>query len=44
MDRVRDAARRLALRGVIEITQRGQVVDGTIARGTIRLRLADRQG
>jgi hypothetical protein len=42
MDRVRDAARRLVARGVLEITQRGEVVDGASARGPIRLRLSDR--
>lgn len=39
MDDVRDAARRLAARGAIEVTQRGRVVDVASARGPIRLRL-----
>ena len=38
MARTRMAARRLASRGVIEITQRGSVVDPSRARGPIRLR------
>ncbi len=39
MEPVRDAARRLAARGIIEVTQGGQVVDAAAARGPIRLRL-----
>jgi hypothetical protein len=39
MQRTRDAARRLAARGVIEITQGGRVVEVSRARGPIRLRL-----
>jgi hypothetical protein len=38
MQRTREAALRLVARGLIEITQRGQVVDGATARGPIRLR------
>lgn len=39
MERVRQAARRLVADGRIVITQRGQVVDPSTARGPIRLRL-----
>ena len=39
MEPVRDAARRLAARGIIEVTQGGHVVDAATARGPIRLRL-----
>ena len=39
MEPVREAARRLVARGVLDITQSGQVVDGSRARGPIRLRL-----
>ena len=39
MERTRRAARRLVAEGRLEITQRGQVVDPTQARGAIRLRL-----
>ena len=39
MEPVREAARRLAARGAIEITQRGAVVDPLSFRGPIRLRL-----
>ncbi len=38
MPDVRAAARRLADRGLLEVTQRGQAVDPTSARGPIRLR------
>lgn len=38
LEPVRRAARRLAHRGVIEITQGGRVVDPSAARGPIRLR------
>ncbi len=38
MEPVRQAARRLVARGELEITQRGQVVDPSTARGAIRLR------
>ena len=41
MERTRRAARRLAARGRVEITQRGQVVDPSDARGPIRLRRRD---
>ena len=37
---VRDAARKLAAEGRIEVTQRGEVVDLDRARGAIRLRSA----
>lgn len=39
MEPVRQAARRLVARGVLEITQQGAVVDPSEARGAIRLRL-----
>jgi hypothetical protein len=39
MDPARDAARRLADQGRIDVTQRGEVVDLDEARGPIRLRL-----
>lgn len=39
MEEVRQAARRLVHRGLIEITQRGQVVEPSAFRGPIRLRL-----
>jgi hypothetical protein len=42
MEPVRAAARALADAGLVEITQRGRVVDGHTARGPIRLRLARR--
>jgi hypothetical protein len=38
MEPVREAARRLVAKGLIEITQGGHVVDGSTARGPIRLR------
>lgn len=38
MEPVRRAARRLADAGEVEITQRGQVVDITSAKGPIRIR------
>lgn len=38
MERAREAARRLVARGLIEILQRGRVVDPSTARGPIRLR------
>jgi hypothetical protein len=38
MEAARDAARRLAARGLIEVTQRGARVDPSTARGAIRLR------
>ena len=40
MERVRSAARRLAMQGVVEITQRGQPVSPDDIRGPIRIRLA----
>ena len=40
MEPVRRAARRLVARGVLEITQGGQVVDPSRAKGPIRLRRA----
>ena len=40
MQRTRAAARRLVARGEIEITQRGQRVDASTARGPIRLQRA----
>lgn len=39
MDPVRAAAQRLVEAGELEVTQRGEVVDGRSARGPIRLRL-----
>ena len=39
MDPVRDVAFAMADRGELEVTQRGEVVDGRAARGPIRLRL-----
>lgn len=39
MEPVREAARRLVASGVLDITQGGRVVDGSTARGPIRLRL-----
>lgn len=38
MERTRQAARRLVAAGVVEITQKGRVVDPSTARGPIRLR------
>lgn len=38
MEKTRQAARRLAHRGLLEITQRGKVVDPSEFRGPIRLR------
>ena len=34
----RDAAGRLATRGVVQVTQRGEVVDVATARGPVRIR------
>ena len=42
MEPARQAARRLAARDVVEITQRGRVVDGSTARGPVRVRLSGR--
>ena len=41
MDEVRAVAFALADRGAIDVTQRGEVVDGRTARGPIRLRARD---
>jgi hypothetical protein len=38
MEPARAAARRLVARGLVEITQSGQVVDGSTAKGPIRIR------
>lgn len=38
METVRQAARRLVTREIIEITQQGRVVDPSTAKGPIRLR------
>lgn len=38
MERARQAARRLVARGEVEITQQGQVVDPSTAKGPIRVR------
>ncbi|MDF3308060.1 DUF3253 domain-containing protein [Rhodococcus sp. T2V] len=40
MESVREAARRLAAAGEVEITQKGAVVDPDSARGPIRIRWA----
>jgi hypothetical protein len=42
MEDARAAARRLVTRGLVDITQGGQVVDGDRARGPIRVRLRRR--
>ena len=42
MPAVRSAAFSLADAGLVEVTQRGQVVDGRTARGAIRLRAVHR--
>lgn len=39
MQPTRDAAARLVARGLLEITQKGKVVDPSTAKGPIRLRL-----
>lgn len=39
MERARMAARRMVAAGVVELTQRGKVVEGSTARGPIRVRL-----
>lgn len=39
MQPTRDAARRLVIKGLIDITQSGRVVDPSTAKGPIRLRL-----
>ncbi|MBZ4376875.1 DUF2256 and DUF3253 domain-containing protein [Corallococcus sp. AS-1-6] len=39
MEPVREAARRLVARGVLDIVQGGRVVDPSTARGPLRLRL-----
>lgn len=39
MQPVRDAAARLAATGRVEVTQGGEVVDVTTARGPVRIRL-----
>lgn len=39
LEPARRAARRLVARGLVEITQRGSVVDPSTARGPIRVRL-----
>lgn len=44
MEPVRQAARELAARGVIEVTQQGRPVDIDQARGPIRLRRGPRWG
>lgn len=38
MEPVREAARRLVAKGMLDITQQGRVVDGSTAKGPIRLR------
>ena len=40
MQPARDAARELADAGEVEVTQRGEVVDVTTARGPVRIRRA----
>ncbi len=42
MEPARAAARRLVARGQVEITQGGRVVDGSTAKGPIRVRKVDR--
>jgi len=42
MEPSRSAARRLVARGEVEITQGGRVVDGSTAKGPIRVRRVDR--
>ena len=42
MDAVREVAFALADRGALDVTQRGEVVDGRTARGPIRLRARGR--
>jgi hypothetical protein len=44
MDAVREVAFALADRGALDVTQRGEVVDGRTARGPIRLRARDAGG
>ncbi len=44
MEQVRQAARHLVAKGEIEITQKGQVVDPSTAKGPIRLKLKKRGG
>ena len=39
MDPVREAAQRLVVRGEVEITQHGEVVDLATVKGPIRIRL-----
>ncbi len=41
MERTRSAAQRLVGRGVIDVVQKGEVVDISTARGPIRLRLKE---
>jgi hypothetical protein len=38
MEPVREAARRLVAKGLLDVTQRGRVVDASTAKGPIRLR------
>jgi hypothetical protein len=40
MQPARDAARQLVDQGEVEVTQRGEVVDVTTARGPVRIRRA----
>ena len=40
MEPVREAARRLVAAGVVEVVQRGRVVDAATAHGPIRIRRA----
>ena len=42
MEPARAAARRLAVRELVEIMQQGRVVDGSTARGPVRIRLSGR--
>ena len=44
MEPARAAARRLVARGQVEITQAGRVVDGSTAKGPIRIRRTARSG
>ena len=43
MPATREAAARLVARGLLEVTQEGNVVDPAVAKGPIRLRLPSSQ-
>ena len=42
MERARSAVRRLVVAGEVEVLQGGRVVDPSMAKGPIRVRLRDR--